>query len=84
MNAVIRPLPERELLIEDLELRDGDDLHAFASVVAVARFYEDGTPYLYEAVEKDTGRSLSLPSAWVELLERRLEERYAPRKVEEY
>lgn len=81
--------PQREMLIEDLMLKssrvddeDKDEV-AYASIVARARFHEDGMPYLFEAVEKDTGRSLALPSAWVELIERRLEERYAPRVLEE-
>lgn len=82
MNALLRPLPERELLIEDLELKVGED-SAYCSLIAVARFYEDGTPYLYEAIEADTGRSLAFPSAYVELIERQLEERYAPRALEE-
>lgn len=81
--------PQREMLIEDLELKssrsddeDKDEV-AYASIVARARFHPDGHPYLYEAIEKDTGRSLTLPSSWVELIERRLEERYAPRVLEE-
>lgn len=83
MNALVRPLPERELLIEDVEFKVGDHV-GYASIVARARFYSDGIPYLFEAIDKDTGQSLALPSSFVAAIEEELEERYAPREVEEY
>lgn len=82
MNARIRPQPEREMLIEDLELRIGEGV-AYMSVVARARFYDDGQPYVFEVIDKANGESLSLGSAFNALIEMQLEERYAPRELEE-
>lgn len=83
MNALLRPLPERELLIEDMELKSGTLAPAYASVRARIRFDADGWPYVFEVIDMQSNRSLALPEAWNELIEQEAIERYAPRVLED-
>ena len=79
INAwVNRRMGDREMLIEDVEFMGG-----YASLKLVVRFDESG-PYLHNVIDMATGKSLALPSAWLEPLERVVEERYAPRSCDPF
>lgn len=75
--------PQREMLIEDLMLTSGTFTPAYASVKVRVRFDAEGWPYLYEIIDMATDRSLAFPSAFEELIELEIVERYAPRVLEE-